>query len=77
MNDSLIVVGITLTYLAMVLWVGLRARGQQNSSLEGYVAGGRHVGVLILFFILGAEIFSAFAFLGAPGWAYQHGAPAF
>lgn len=77
MSDAMIVVGITLTYLAMVLWVGLRARDQQNSSLEGYVAGGRHVGVVILFFILGAEVFSAFAFLGAPGWAYQHGAPAF
>lgn len=77
MNDSIIVVGITLTYLALVLWVGLRARGQESSSLEGYVAGGRHVGVVILFFILGAEIFSAFAFLGAPGWSYQHGAPAF
>ncbi|WP_445158605.1 sodium:solute symporter family protein [Halomonas sp. E14] len=77
MTDSLIVVGITLTYLAAVLWVGLRARDQASSSLEGYVAGGRHVGVVILFFILGAEIFSAFAFLGAPGWAYQHGSPAF
>ncbi|MBZ9567575.1 sodium:solute symporter family protein [Modicisalibacter tunisiensis] len=77
MSDSMIVVGITLAYLAMVLVVGLRARGQSNSSLEGYVAGGRHVGVMILFFILGAEIFSAFAFLGTPGWAYQRGAPAF
>ncbi len=77
MSDSLIVVGITLVYLALVLAVGLRARGQASSSLEGYVAGGRHVGVVILFFILGAEIFSAFAFLGAPGWSYQHGAPAF
>lgn len=77
MSDSVIVIGITLTYLVMVLAVGLRARGQAGSSLEGYVAGGRHVGVVILFFILGAEIFSAFAFLGAPGWAYKHGAPAF
>ncbi|KXS37870.1 MAG: solute:Na+ symporter, SSS family [Halomonadaceae bacterium T82-2] len=77
MSDSVIVVGVTLAYLAMVLVVGLRARGQSSSSLEGYVAGGRHVGVVILFFILGAEIFSAFAFLGTPGWAYQRGAPAF
>ncbi|TDR51097.1 SSS family solute:Na+ symporter [Halomonas ventosae] len=77
MSDSVIIVGITLVYLAMVLVVGLRARGQSSASLEGYVAGGRHVGVVILFFILGAEIFSAFAFLGTPGWAYQHGAPAF
>ncbi|MEC9482038.1 MAG: sodium:solute symporter family protein [Halomonas sp.] len=77
MTDSLIITAITLAYLLMVLWVGLRARGQASSSLEGYVAGGRHVGVVILFFILGAEIFSAFAFLGTPGWVYQHGAPAF
>ncbi|MDW5378502.1 sodium:solute symporter family protein [Halomonas sp. HP20-15] len=77
MTDSLIVTAITLCYLAMVLWVGLRGRGQDSAtSLEGYVAGGRHVGVVILFFILGAEIFSAFAFLGMPGWAYQRGAPA-
>ncbi|WP_189472543.1 sodium:solute symporter family protein [Litchfieldella qijiaojingensis] len=77
MSDSLIVTAITLAYLGAVLWVGLRARGQDASTLEGYVAGGRHIGVVILFFILGAEIFSAFAFLGTPGWAYQHGAPAF
>ncbi|MEQ5801136.1 sodium:solute symporter family protein [Halomonas sp. H10-9-1] len=77
MSDTAIVIGITLAYLLVVLAVGLRARGQASSSLEGYVAGGRHVGVIILFFILGAEIFSAFAFLGTPGWAYQRGAPAF
>lgn len=77
MSDTIIVIGITLTYLLVVLAVGLRARGQASSNLEGYVAGGRHVGVVILFFILGAEIFSAFAFLGTPGWSYQHGAPAF
>ncbi|MEE3216088.1 MAG: sodium:solute symporter family protein, partial [Pseudomonadota bacterium] len=76
MNDAFIVVGITLAYLGVVLWVGIRARGQHSSSLEGYVAGGRHVVVIILFFILGAEIFSAFAFLGTPGWAYERGAPA-
>ncbi|UTW13464.1 sodium:solute symporter family protein [Marinobacterium rhizophilum] len=77
MTDSSIVTGITLVYLISVLWLGIRARSQSASSLEGYAAGGRHVGVLILFFILGAEIFSAFAFLGAPGWAYKHGAPSF
>ncbi|MBY4676685.1 sodium:solute symporter family protein [Marinobacterium arenosum] len=77
MSDSIIVTSITLVYLVAVLWLGLRARSQNSSSLEGYVAGGRHVGVVILFFILGAEIFSAFAFLGAPGWAYKHGSPAF
>ena len=77
MSDAMVVTGITLAYLVVVLWVGVRARRRGASSLEDYVAGGRHLGPLILFFILGAEIFSAFAFLGAPGWAYKNGAPAF
>ncbi|WP_447529393.1 sodium:solute symporter family protein [Vreelandella sp. TE19] len=76
MSEPLIITSITVVYLALVLAVGLRARHNQSSSLEGYVAGGRHMGLLVLFFILGAEVFSAFAFLGAPGWAYSRGAPA-
>ncbi|WP_019674115.1 sodium:solute symporter family protein [Psychrobacter lutiphocae] len=76
MNNTMIIVGITIVYLISILFVGIRARGNSASSLEGYVAGGRHMGVLVLFFILGAEIFSAFAFLGTPGWSYKNGAPA-
>ncbi|UYF98880.1 sodium:solute symporter family protein [Halomonas sp. GD1P12] len=76
MSDPLIITGITIAYLAIVLTVGLRARHNQSSSLESYVTGGRHMGLLVLFFILGAEVFSAFAFLGGPGWAYSRGAPA-
>lgn len=75
-TDSMTVVGITLASLLIVLYAGVRARGKESSSLEGYVAGGRSMGVVILFFILGAEVFSAFSFLGGPGWAYQRGAPA-
>lgn len=76
MSDSILITAMTVGYLGIVLLVGLRARQGQSSSLEGYVAGGRHMGLLVLFFILGAEVFSAFAFLGAPGWAYSKGAPA-
>jgi SSS family solute:Na+ symporter len=32
--------------------------------------------VLILYFVLGASIFSSFAFLGGPGWAYSRGVAA-
>jgi len=76
MSDSMMITAMTIGYLVIVLLVGLRARHGQTSSLEGYVAGGRHMGLLVLFFILGAEVFSAFAFLGGPGWAYSKGAPA-
>jgi SSS family solute:Na+ symporter len=77
MQDWWIVTGITVVYLIVVLIVGLQARSDQSSTLVGYVAGGRELGLVILFFIMGAEIFSAFAFLGGPGWAYGMGAPGF
>lgn len=77
MSDWIIVTAITVVYLVVVLAVGLRARSQEATTLEGYVAGGRELGTLLLFFIMGAEIFSAFTFLGGPGWAYSRGAPAF
>lgn len=79
MANWIIVTGITAVYLAVTLWIGLRARGgaEQHSSLEDYVTGGRSFGLMLMFFIMGAEVFSAAAFLGNPGWAYGRGAPAF
>ncbi len=47
-----------------------------SHSTTGYVAGDRSMNVLILYFVLGASIFSSFAFLGGPGWAYSRGAAA-
>lgn len=76
MQDWMIISLITFSYLALVLYVGIRARNQNTSSnLEGYVADGRNIGLIVLFFIMGAEVFSAFAFLGGPGWTYSKGAP--
>jgi SSS family solute:Na+ symporter len=48
-----------------------------SGTAAGYVAGDRTLGVLLMYFITGATIFSAFAFLGGPGWAYSKGAAAF
>jgi SSS family solute:Na+ symporter len=62
-----------LLSLVVGLWSG---RGTSKGP-EGYVAGDRTLGFLMLYFILGASIFSAFAFLGGPGWAYSRGAAAF
>ena len=33
--------------------------------------------LVVLYFVMGASIFSSFAFLGGPGWAYSRGAAAF
>ncbi|MCA9604727.1 MAG: hypothetical protein KC619_04000 [Myxococcales bacterium] len=48
------------------------SRGQKATTV-GYVAGDRSLGLLLMYFITGATIFSAFAFLGLPGGAYSRG----
>lgn len=61
-------------YLALSLVVGLIPGKQSSKSAAGFVAGDRGLGLLVMYFVTGATIFSAFAFLGAPGWAYSRGA---
>jgi SSS family solute:Na+ symporter len=68
---------IIVLYLALTLGIGLRAGKKASKSVTGYVAGDRSFGLLVMYFIFGATMFSAFAFLGGPGWAYSRGAAAF
>lgn len=76
-TNTLIVTAIPLLYLAVALGLGLWSKGQADQeTAEGYVAGDRKIGLLVLYFIMGASIMSGFAFLGGPGWAYSRGAAA-
>ncbi|HSR51819.1 MAG TPA: sodium:solute symporter family protein [Acidobacteriota bacterium] len=77
MSSWFIVFLVTVGYLGASLAVGLYSGRKASSSTEGYVAGDRSLGFLVLYFVMGASIFSAFAFLGAPGWAYSRGAAVF
>lgn len=77
MPDWIVIFGVTLGYLLVSLLVGLLSGRSASTTTEGYVAGDRSLGFLVLYFIMGASIFSAFAFLGGPGWAYSRGAAAF
>jgi solute:Na+ symporter, SSS family len=77
MERWLTVTGIVGLYLALTLWIGLRAGRGTSKSVTGYVAGDRGFGLLVMYFVTGASVFSAFAFLGGPGWAYSRGAAAF
>lgn len=42
-----------------------------------YIVGGRSFGALLLWLLMAGEIYTSFTFLGAAGWAYTKGAPAF
>ncbi|MDX1389701.1 MAG: sodium:solute symporter family protein [Acidobacteriota bacterium] len=77
MEPWIIVSAVTLAYLAASLVVGTLPGRKATGTAEGYVAGDRTLGLVLMYFITGATIFSAFAFLGGPGWAYSRGAAAF
>jgi len=77
MEQWLVVSMVIAAYLALTLWIGLRAGRGTSATVDGFVAGDRNFGLLIMYFVTGATVFSAFAFLGGPGWAYSRGAAAF
>jgi SSS family solute:Na+ symporter len=65
--------GVVLAYLVITLVIGLAAGRRTSKSVAGYVAADRHFGLVALYFVIGGTVFSAFAFLGGPGWAYSRG----
>ncbi len=76
MSGSFIIAAVAFGYLAVVLAVGIAVRQKDvDNSLDAYLAGGRGLGFVVLFFIIGAEFYSSVTFLGAPGWAYTRGVP--
>ena len=66
-----------LAYLGIALLLGMLPGLFVTRSVAGYVAGDRTLSTVLLYFVLGAAVFSSFAFLGGPGWAYSRGAAAF
>ena len=77
MPSSSIVLAVSIAYLCASLVIGMWPGRRASGTAPGYVAGDRSLGLLLMYFITGATIFSAFAFLGGPGWAYSRGAAAF
>ncbi|MEM6538697.1 MAG: sodium:solute symporter family protein [Pseudomonadota bacterium] len=72
-----VISGVIALYLIITLTIGLVSGRGASKSVTGYVAGDRDFGLLVLYFVLGASVFSAFAFLGGPGWTYSRGAAAY
>lgn len=64
-------------YLVIALVLGILPGFYVTRSVSGYVSGDRNLNTVLLYFVLGAAVFSSFAFLGGPGWAYSRGAAAF
>ncbi len=76
--ETWIVILVTCgAYLLISLIVGISPGRRITKSVAGYVAADRTMSVVVLYFVVGASVFSSFAFLGGPGWAYSRGAAAF
>jgi len=57
--------------------VGIYAGRNLKMDLENWTVGGRKFGILLIWLLMAGEIYTTFTFLGASGWAYSKGAPAF
>ena len=77
LGSTFVVLFIVLCYLAIVMIMGIRAGLNKDKSIEEFVTAGRSLNAFTMYFLMGGAIFSAFAFLGGPGWAYSKGAASF
>ncbi len=71
---ALSIVGLVLLgTVALGVWGVRRVRMDPHQ----LIVGGRSFGTLFLWVLLAGEIYTSFTFLGASGWAYGKGAPAY
>lgn len=66
---AVIVIGTVVFAFVSVRWISM--------SPQDYIVGGRGFGTVFLWVLLAGEIYTSFTFLGAAGWTYTFGAPAF
>jgi SSS family solute:Na+ symporter len=64
---------IILGWLVLTTAVGVLAGVNRRFGLEEFMVGGRSFGTVLFYTIAAAEIYSAFAFLGLAGWAFDRG----
>lgn len=64
---------IVIGWLLITTAVGVLAGLNRKFGLEEFMVGGRSFGTILFYTIAAAEIYSAFAFLGMAGWAFEKG----
>lgn len=69
--------GLIALIFVLAVVLGLAARFGKKMDLEQWTLGRRGFGAVFVFLLMAGEIYSTFTFLGASGYAYGRGAPAF
>ncbi len=68
--------GVVFGYLAVVLVLGVVAGRRGGGGVADFVAGDRAFGPVLMYFVMGATIFSAYALLGTPQRVVKYGSDA-
>lgn len=78
MSNWVFALGMMLVYLVFAFVLGLLA-GRKRSfwSVSEYAVADRGLGLIVIWFMMGGTVFSAFSFLGGPGMAFSKGAASF
>lgn len=72
---ALVMMGV---YLACALAIGIWAGYKRDFfSVSEFSVAHRDLALFLMWFMMGGTIFSAFAFLGGPGWAFSRGAASY
>ena len=74
MNTAMVII---LGVIFISAFVGIYAGRRVKMNLENWIVGGRKFGIIIIWLLMAGEIYTTFTFLGASGWAYSKGAPAY
>lgn len=69
--------GVLIAYLAASLAIGLWAGRRGSGEADDFIAAERSFGPLLMYFVLGAMVFSAYALLGTPQRVVSKGSDAF
>lgn len=75
--NAQIALGIIAVVVLGTMLVGFGAVRGVKMDPQEFIVGGRRIGALLLWLLLAGEIYTTFTFLGAAGWAYGRGAPAY
>jgi len=76
-SAPVIALGVAETIIACAIVVGLVGGRHKLSNPGEFLVAGRSLGALLLWILPAGEIYTAFTFLGAAGWAYGRGAPVY
>ena len=70
---------MALTIISVIVILGsliaFSARFHHQMDLEQWTCGGRGFGLVLVWLLMAGEIYTAYTFLGASGWAYSRGGP--